>query len=196
MTTLNKDVIILIGPIRSGKSTIANLLSERLNLPRYGMDKLRFEYYKESDYNEVEAEKINNNNGFLALCEYRKPYDIYAIKRVLKDCEKGIIDFGGGLSVYEDEKHLQQITTLLKPYRVVLLLPSENKEESLEILNVRMKEQEYQDYFSKKAIEDRKELNHLFINHPSNQLLAKYTFYTKNKTPEETCNEIINYFNS
>ena len=59
-----------------------------------------------------------------------------------------------------------------------------------------MKEQEYQDYFSKKAIEDRKELNHLFINHPSNQLLAKYTFYTKNKTPEETCNEIINYFNS
>ncbi len=176
MTQLNKNVIILIGPIRSGKSTIAKLLSEKLNLPRYGMDKLRFDYYKEIGYDEVEAEKINNKNGFLALCEYRKPYDIYAVKRVLKDCEKGIIDFGGGLSVYENENHLQQIITLLKPYRVVLLLPSENKEESLEILNLRMKEQEYQDYFSKEAIEDRKKLNHLFINHQFHPYLQHRSF--------------------
>jgi len=193
MDNINKNIIILIGPIRTGKSTISKLLSEKLNLPRYRMDLLRFDYYKEIGYQENEAEKIKNKHGFIALCEYWKPYDIFAIKRVLEDCEKGIIDFGGGLSVYENENYLKQVSELLKPFNVILLLPSKNKEESIEILSSRMKEKEYKDYFSEEDIEARKKLNQLFVSHPSNQVLAKNTFYTKNKTPEKTCIEIISY---
>lgn len=159
------------------------------------MDLIRFNYYKEIGYNEEEANKIKAEKGFLALCEYWKPYDIHAIKRILEDCEKGIIDFGGGLSVYENKIQLQEVSQLLKPYQVFLLLPSKNKKESIEILNLRMKEEDYQEYFSKEDIDSRKKLNKLFVNHKSNQILAKNTFYTKNKTPEETCNEIINYLN-
>lgn len=193
MNNINKNIIILIGPIRTGKSTIAKLLSEKLNLPRFRMDKLRFEYYKETDYNEKLAEQIKNEKGFLALCEYWKPYGIYSIKRVLEDCKKGVIDFGGGLSVYEDVNQLKEVLELLIPYQVILLLPSENIAESIEILNSRMEAKDYQEHFSKEDIDSRKKLNHLFVNHQSNQVLAKNTFYTKNKKPEETCNEIINY---
>ncbi len=187
----NDNIIILIGPIRTGKSTIAKLLSEKLSLPRYRMDMLRFDYYKETDYNEEKAEQIKNEEGFLALCKYWEPYGIYAIKRVLEDCKKGVIDFGGGLSVYEDENQLQEAIQLLKDFKVVLLLPTENKEESIEILNSRMLERDYQEYFSQQDINVRKQLNQLFVNHLSNYLLAKDTFYTKNKSPEETCEEII-----
>jgi adenylate kinase family enzyme len=37
--------ILLIGPIGAGKSTQGKLLSEALQLPRWSMDELRFEYY-------------------------------------------------------------------------------------------------------------------------------------------------------
>jgi len=33
--------------------------------------------------------------------------------------------------------------------------------------------------------------NEYFVKHPSNYELAKFTVYTKGKTPDETCDEII-----
>ena len=188
---MNKDIIILIGPIRTGKSTIASLLSEKLSLQRYSMDLLRFDYYKEIGYNKDEANKIKKEKGFLALCKHWKSYDLYAIQRVLEDCKRGIIDFGGGLSVYENENQLQEVIQLLKDYQVVLLLPSKNKDESIEILNSRMLEKDYQEYFTKEDIDTRKLLNQLFITHPSNYILAKHIFYTKDTPPIATLEEII-----
>jgi hypothetical protein len=35
------------------------------------------------------------------------------------------------------------------------------------------------------------ELNEYFIRHPSNQRLAKFLIYTKDKAPEEICEEIL-----
>jgi hypothetical protein len=34
-------------------------------------------------------------------------------------------------------------------------------------------------------------INEHFVRHPSNYKLAKFTIYTKAKTPKETCNEIL-----
>ena len=191
-----KEIIILIGPIRAGKSTIANLLSEKLNYPRFRMDILRYEYYKEIDYNEEKAEKIKQEHGFIALVNYWKPFDVHAVKRVLQDCDFGIIDFGGGLSVYKDERLLAEVIKELEPYKnVILLLPSENNEESINLLNSRMEEKEYKEYFQIAGINDRINLNKHFIEHPSNKSIAKHIFYTKGKSPEQTCNEIIDTLN-
>ena len=173
-----KEIIILIGPIRAGKSTIANLLSEKLNYPRFRMDILRYEYYKEIDYNEEKAEKIKQEHGFIALVNYWKPFDVHAVKRVLQDCDFGIIDFGGGLSVYKDERLLAEVIKELEPYK-----------------NSRMEEKEYKEYFQIAGINDRINLNKHFIEHPSNKSIAKHIFYTKGKSPEQTCNEIIDTLN-
>jgi hypothetical protein len=35
------------------------------------------------------------------------------------------------------------------------------------------------------------DLNEHFVKHPSNQRLAKMTIYTQGKSPEETCDEIL-----
>ena len=66
---------------------------------------------------------------------------------------------------------------------VILLIPSENKEESVAILNERkgIKSGSRQDFD-----------NRHFIDMPCNYELATIIEYTKDKTPEHISNEIIN----
>jgi hypothetical protein len=40
---------------------------------------------------------------------------------------------------------------------------------------------------------EQREINEHFIRHHSNYDLAKYIVYTKDKTPEETCDEILSW---
>jgi adenylate kinase family enzyme len=39
--------VLLIGPINTGKSTLARLLAERLGRPHVSLDSVRWEYYRE-----------------------------------------------------------------------------------------------------------------------------------------------------
>ncbi|MEH2063239.1 MAG: hypothetical protein V7K50_13415 [Nostoc sp.] len=49
-----------------------------------------------------------------------------------------MIDFGAGHSVYEDDALFKRVQKVLEPYiNVVLILPSPNLEESIQILNER-----------------------------------------------------------
>jgi hypothetical protein len=95
-----------------------------------------------------------------------------------------VFDLGGGNSVYEDESLFEQVRELLAPYsHVILLLPSPDQDESIQILNTRV------DYES----DSQREVNEHFVRHHSNYDLAKLIVYTKDKTPEETCAEILNW---
>ena len=62
------------------------------------------------------------------------------------------------------------------------ILPSPNEYESVQILNER----------NKYVPDDKPNINEHFVRHASNYELAKFTVYTKGKTPEETCSEILN----
>lgn len=172
---MKKD-IILIGPVGVGKSTIGKLLSENLNIPQASLDDRRWEIYKEAGYDFELAESIMEKEGFLGIYRYWKPFEAYSVKRVLELYPNQIHDFGAGQSVYEDEKLFEEVKNILEPYQnVVLLLPSEDKERSLEIL------------FERTQFEH----NNLFINNPSNKELAKIIVYTERKEPIETCKEIM-----
>ena len=57
MSELISD-IVLIGPVRSGKSTLGKLLAQRLNLPQVSIDELRWRYYKEVGYDEALAREF------------------------------------------------------------------------------------------------------------------------------------------
>jgi hypothetical protein len=72
---------------------------------------------------------------------------------------------------------------------VILLLPSPDLEESTKIVNDRfVKTAEAEG----EAISDEvMAVNAHFVKHPSNQKLAKMIVYTKDKSPEETCAEIV-----
>ena len=86
--------------------------------------------------------------------------------------------------MYEDPALFEQVRGILAPYpHVILLMPSPDIEESISILNAR----------NTYDTDAQREVNEHLVRHHSNYELAKYTAYTKDKSPEETCNEIIKW---
>ncbi len=182
--------IVLIGPMCAGKSTVAEGLSARLGVPRCGLDHARWDYYSEIGYDSERAKQIAEAEGAAGLIRYWKPFEAHAVERVLADHPGAIIDFGAGHSVYEEPELLERIRLALAPVRtVILLLPSPDDGESVAIANerlARLYEQEGQSLQPGIL-----EMNAFFVRHPSNRLLATQTVYTKDRTPEETCEEIF-----
>jgi shikimate kinase len=179
-----KFEIVLIGPRGSGKSTIAALLAKKLGLPRRSIDEVRWKYYDEIGYDIDTARYKHNQEGFWGLYRYWKPFEAHAVKRLLEDFRDCVFDLGGGNSVYEDDGLFEQVRELLAPYsHVILLLPSPDLNESIQILNAR----------NEHDTESQREVNEHFVRHHSNYDLAKLIVYTKDRTPEETCEEIIKW---
>jgi adenylate kinase family enzyme len=187
------STIILIGPMSAGKSTIGGLLAEKLGWPRYSLDEKRWEYYQEIGYDEAFADNIRQAEGMEGLLRYWKPFEAHAVVRILSDHSSGVIDFGAGHSVYEDDALFNRVQDALAAYPfVILLLPSPDLDESVEILNNRF----VQMLAEEEGIEaDSRtlQINEHFVKHPSNQLLAKKIVYTNGKTPDETCAEILQH---
>jgi hypothetical protein len=92
-----------------------------------------------------------------------------------------VFDMGAGHTVYEDPALFERVRLALAPFRnVVLLLPSENVEQSLELM----------EGYDPVLARDRA-INRHFIEHPSNGLLARYTVYWHGLTPEQTRDEVL-----
>ncbi len=173
--------IVLIGPVRAGKSTQGRLLAQHLDLPRVSVDELRWKYHKEIGYDETLAKEFRARGGFLALYLYWNLFDAYTAERILADHRKCVIDFGAG--IYESREMLARVQRALQPYRnVILLLPSPDKAESLRILTERETDPPNDLNF---------DFNAHFLDQHSYYDLAKFIVYTKGKTPEETCAEIL-----
>lgn len=168
--------IILIGPIGTGKSTLADIISTKLSYPRCCVDDVRWEYYQKLGYSKEKEQALRAESGFEEVYKYWKPFEAQTILQILKDYQNYVIDFGGGHSVYEDDQLFTEVANaMFDEMNVFLILPSADKEESLRILDERQK----------------LDINVHFIEHKSNYELAKHIVYTKGKTPLETAEEII-----
>ena len=177
--------IILIGPVRTGKSTLGRLLAGKLGVPQVSLDDRRWGYYKEIGYDENLAREIRQKGGFMALAFYWKQFEPHCIERTLAEHRNCVIDFGAGASVYESDELFARVQKALAPYsNVVLVLPSPDPDESIRILNERT--QDLVGTFGQGF-----NWNEYFVRHHSNYALAKHVVYTRGKTPEETCDEIL-----
>ena len=178
-----KTDIVLLGPVRAGKSTIGRLLAERLGVRQVSLDDLRWAYYKEIGYDERLAKQVRAAGGFLALTLYWQLFDAYSVERVLAEHDHCVFDFGAGVGISESQEQFARVQQALAPYRnVVLLLPSPDIAESLRILNERDTEPPSDLNF---------DFNAHFLHHHGYQDLAKFTVYTAGHTPQATCDEIL-----
>jgi shikimate kinase len=174
--------VILIGPIGTGKSTQGGLLSGKLGLLRAPMDDLRFAYYEEIGYSQEKQNEIGEKEGFLGIYRYWKSFEIHAVERLLSEHRDCVIDFGAGHSVYEEDALLERAKAALAPYpNVVLLLPSPDLDESVRLLKER----------TQGVVDNGFDFDEHFTKHRSNHELAKIVVYTKDRTPEETRDEIL-----
>ncbi len=176
-----RNEIILIGPVGVGKTTTSKLLAESLGLQRVAMDDLIFSYFSEMGFEENHWKQIGERLGRPAAYRYLKVFGSYGVKRLLDEHRNCVFDFGGGGVMGEFPDEMAAMKTLLSEFsNVVLLLPCSDKNETLQFLYQRLKIQP-----SGWTI-----LEHL-VNHPTHELLAKFTVYVKDKTPEQVRDEIL-----
>ena len=182
--------IILIGPLGAGKTTVGRLLAEKLSLPFCSVDDVRWGYYERAGYDKTVASQVAaSDQGIWGVLRYSKPFEARMVEMVLAD-HHGVIDFGASNSVYDDPELFAQVENVLAPYpNVILLLPSVDLDESVEILNNRLLRMLTE--AGKEFSDGLFELNAYFTKHPSNRKLAKLVLYTKDKTPEMICDELV-----
>lgn len=182
--------VVLIGPPASGKSTLAPLLAQQLGLEQVQLDEIRWAYYDEIGFDHAHAAELSRAGDLLAMYHYCKPFEIHALERVLIEHAGAVIELGGGHSVHEDPALLERarLALLAIPY-VVLLMPSSDMSQSLEVLRARTLQKA-----PKEGWEPSEEVLELFdhlARHPSNALLAKQRTYTLGRTPLESVQEIL-----
>jgi shikimate kinase len=173
--------VILIGPPYAGKSTLGHLLAQRLGLPNVSMDRRRWDYYREIGWDGDEEARIGAAEGYAGIYRYSKKFELHAVGRLLEEHDNCVFDFGAGHSVYEDEAQFSRVQELLAPYpNVFLLLPSPDLDESVAIVRHRGG-----------FIRNGMPANRFFLMHLANAGLAKHVVYTAERTPEQTCDEIL-----
>ncbi len=164
---LYDESIIFIGPSGAGKSTVAEEISKRLNMQRLCLDRIA---------NWARGNGIRQK--FKSSDEFNSFMILEAIRRGKEIGEPGIVDFGAGHSVYEDEEIFEIVKKALKPFKnVVLLLPCENEEEALRIM-------------AERSTGDTND-NLMFFRSKCNKELATMTVYGNGRLPSEIADEVL-----
>jgi shikimate kinase len=173
--------IVLIGPVGVGKTTVAKLLAERLDLPRVSMDDVLFDYFREVGFDEEHWKGIAEKLGRPAAYRYLKVFGSHGVRRMLEDHKNCIFDFGGGGVMGEFPDEFAKFKAELAQFEnVVFLIPSADKKESLQYLYDRLKI----------TTKGWTILEHI-VFHPSHEQLAKHTVFVKDLTPEQVCENVL-----
>ena len=189
---MTKSIIVLIGPMSVGKSTLAIKLAKELGVPRVELDEVRGRFYGEIGYDEKHASEVVGKEGMKGLIQYWKPFQAHAVERALDEYDNCVMDFGAGHSVYEDPELFSRVEKALQPIQFVfLILPSPELDRSVEIVNQRFSDLLINEVG--KIDPELLDLNEHFVRHPSNALLAKKTFYTEGNSIKATSQAILDW---
>ncbi|MEM7554315.1 MAG: shikimate kinase [Cyanobacteria bacterium P01_A01_bin.84] len=173
--------IILIGFHSTGESNVGKLLASHLQSPFIKSPDICEKYWQVAGYDENLLEQAWEDNQADGVYHYMMPFEAYAIERGISEHLQYVIEIGSLQSVYDDAELLKQVQRVLNRHKYrILVLPSPDVEESLEILKER-----------ERVIINEMEINEYFLKHPCNYSLAKYIIYTKDKTPEQTSEELL-----
>lgn len=194
MNNLNLNSIILIGPLATGKSTLGIRLSERLGVPNYPIDRLKWYYRFKNGYCLSVSQKILSESGFEVFLNHCQRYFSPSDLADVLDKFQGIIDLGATDSYADhDLTRFHELEEVLGKHKnVFLILPDESIEKSELILTNRLIERYKYDPIKNKVIDSYISMNSKFISSFSNYSLANHIIYTKDRNIDDICDEIAN----
>jgi len=171
------ESIILIGPIGVGKSTQADLLAEKLNMPRCSYDVVKGKYWLKFGLDTDTAHYIEKQHGTYAMISYMNEFKYKTVCAIVRDHPGHIIDFGGGAQTFDEAHQLAKVREVFNPIaNIFLLLPSPDVATSINSLP---------------GLKEDYPINAYLITHASNKLFAKHTIYTLGKSAQRICDEIM-----
>lgn len=164
--------ILIIGPMGVGKSTISDELSKSTGLKVVSLD-------NGEQLSHLYQQKPNYRNF--------KDFEFYLTSSVLTELDEPmVIDFGAGHSIYENPIMFYEMKKLITKFKnVILILPSEDLNESLRIINERISTRDVND------LNQRMANNKHFIESPCNYELSTDIIYTNNMSLDEITNTIL-----
>lgn len=161
--------IILIGPRGVGKTSVAKILAEKLNLNYVSLD---------NEGKKLELPFRQTSEG--RILTVKNTFDKY-------QGLDSVFDFGIYHSFFYEEEFSNEVYELLQPeLNVVLLMPSTDTAESEQILREMNAKQ-----LHGKQLDMVNGSNSRFISDDKNKRMAKYTIYTKDLNFEQIANLII-----
>ena len=187
-----KNSILLIGPLASGKSTIALKLSEIIEVNNYPVDRLKWYYRFNNGYNLSIGTNLLKNKGFEYLIEYANSFfGIAELKTILSQFS-GVIDFGAIDTYCDNIVKYNELKSVFENYpNSFLILPTPNVETNISILSERLiKRYEYH-AFKKEIVESYIEMNNVILRTQFLYKIAKHTIYIEEKDIYDLCREII-----
>ncbi|MCL2859682.1 MAG: AAA family ATPase [Oscillospiraceae bacterium] len=218
----NSNSIVIIGPSGVGKTTVADIISKKLNFEHCESD-LFYEIIfnemlkEDKDFKQKLDESISKKTQeqykiapkeknwsrethfelfvkIMSICE-QKELENYHLEFVEWLINKHLVEIGNNnvvldmaptCSHYSDKNKQEQFRKLLSKFEhIFYLVPSEDIRESLDILKDR---RIYANDIDQIMYE---ETNKYFIESGFLQNLATHILYTKNKTPEEIANVLL-----
>ena len=174
----------------AGKSTIGEVLSQELGIPHISVDEIAESHYLKNGLDPHTLQQICDSEDFREYVDFMRPYEIQAVKEIVREYSDAVISFGAGHSYAETDEDQAQFLEIkdLSP-NIFLILPSQDAETSRKVLEERM---EADEPLTSQKLESKKEVNSIFLKSESNSLLANHVIYTEGRTPEESAREIIN----
>jgi shikimate kinase len=175
-----KSSLVLMGPDRAGKRTVGKLLAEQLGRPFHEVPDLHRELFKAMGFDEDAMRRAWEEGGFESWYRYIQPFQPYVLERELAEHAGAVVTLAALLMVPEEPGRRSKVPELLAPHTTVLLLPSPDVDESVRILQSRQR-----------IVFNGMDANEYFVRHPSNELLAKQRVYTRDQSPAETRDEVL-----
>lgn len=129
--------VVLVGPAAAGKSTVGELLAPLLGTGFVDIDAVADPYYAEVGWSIDRLVRRVGEVGRIPTEREWEPARAHAVSRAVGDHPGVVLALGAGHTSYTQPEHLARVGAALAGTRVVLLLPSLDRDESLALLRAR-----------------------------------------------------------
>lgn len=175
----------LIGPVCSGKSTLAPLIADRLGVPWVDVDEVADGYLEEVNKGRDELNRVGGEAGFLASYLWWEPGLVHVVGRAISSHRGQVLAFGAGHSHVLTEDLRPALAELFAGTFTVLVLPSPDLARSCEVLKERSIEERDMDW-----VLGGIDFIARWVNDPQNHDLADLTVYTEGRSASYVADEV------